>query len=173
MSAKNKRKGASRNQHQIIPIKDRLLRRRNITDTGCWEWTGHIMKKGYGQIGFMKKVILVHRASYETFVGKIPNGMFVCHKCDNPKCFNPNHLFVGTSQDNINDMVRKGRQRSLKGEASGQAKLTNKQVEEIRKTHIKTYPGGRGSNTAELADKFNITKSYILQLVNMDWRKDG
>lgn len=172
MSAKNKRKGA-RNQHQIIPLEIRLLRKRKITESGCWEWTGHIMKNGYGQIGLKGKVLLVHRASYMHFVGKIPKNFFVCHKCDNPKCFNPEHLFVGTSNDNVQDMVKKGRQRSLKGESSSQAKLTSDEVAEIRKSHIKTYPGGRGSNTAELAIKFNITRSYVLQLVKMDWRKDG
>ena len=173
MSAKyNKTKGA-KNQHQIVPLEIRLLRKRKVVESGCWEWTGHIMKNGYGQIGLMGKVLLVHRASYMTFIGDIPKGLLVCHKCDNPKCFNPEHLFIGSNNDNVQDMVKKGRQRSLKGESAGQAKLTSDEVDEIRRSHIKTYQGGRGSNTKELADKFNITESYVLQLVKLEWRKDG
>lgn len=79
---------------------------------------------GYGKIRINKKVNLVHRLSYEEYVGDIPEGMFVCHTCDNPPCFNPDHLFVGTPDDNMKDMVSKGRQ--ALGEKNGSVKWLNR-----------------------------------------------
>ena len=117
--------------------------------------------------------MLCHRASYEIYKGPIPHGLFVMHVCDNPPCFNPNHLVVGTHKDNMKDMAAKGRKAVLKGEASGNAKLTEDEVKEIRSLHKPTYSGGRGSNTATLAAKYGISKQYVLQLVKGDWRKDG
>lgn len=76
---------------------------------GCWEWVGHRLKKGYGQMRCGKKLVLAHRASWAAFKGEIPVGLFVLHKCDNPSCCNPEHLFLGTNADNMNDMVAKGR----------------------------------------------------------------
>lgn len=80
-------------------------------ENDCWEWTGGTQSRGYGITGIPKtrKKIVTHRASYEAFIGEIPKGLYVCHKCDNPPCCNPNHLFVGTQKENLQDMVRKGR----------------------------------------------------------------
>ena len=77
----------------------------------CWNWTGSLSKKGYGQISKTRNdgPELAHRLSYRLFVGPIPNGIMVLHKCDNPKCVNPSHLFLGTSGDNTQDMVQKER----------------------------------------------------------------
>jgi hypothetical protein len=77
--------------------------------TGCWLWTKARGKKGYGQIWIVDKFIRVSRASYEIFVGPIPEGLIVMHKCDNPPCFNPDHLKAGTQKENIRDAVEKGR----------------------------------------------------------------
>ena len=83
--------------------------------TECWEWKGAIQTSQYGQYVIRKKELsinkLAHRFSYEYFIGEIPEGMLVCHKCDNKICINPYHLFLGTHQDNTNDMVSKGRGR--------------------------------------------------------------
>src|SRR5690348_1346681 len=76
---------------------------------GCWEFTGSLNNGGYGVIGFKGKVWLAHRLSYYFHNGEIPKGLLVCHKCDNRKCINPDHLFLGTYMDNYNDMVAKGR----------------------------------------------------------------
>jgi len=93
-----------------VPIKERLLNKMKInSETGCWEYTGYIAKVGYGRISFKGKQQWVHRVAYTVFIGLIPTGLLVCHKCDNRKCINPHHLFTGTHQDNMDDMIRKGR----------------------------------------------------------------
>lgn len=99
----------------------------------CWEWTGHKHRDGYGWCSFQGKKLLSHRASYIVHFGAIPCGLCVCHRCDNPGCVNPNHLFVGTHTDNMRDMVGKGRGRIYyhKGEKCPAAKLTEDQVRYI------------------------------------------
>jgi len=79
-------------------------------DTDCWEWTHALNNIGYGMFRWAtNKMRTAHRVSYELHKGPIPNGLFVCHTCDNPKCVNPEHLWVGTRKDNFDDMVSKGR----------------------------------------------------------------
>jgi hypothetical protein len=75
----------------------------------CWGWTGSAHDYGYGVLPYKTEKIRAHRFSYSHFVGEIPKGLFVLHKCDNPPCTNPNHLFLGTNLDNINDCIKKGR----------------------------------------------------------------
>lgn len=79
--------------------------------TGCWLWTGGLDRHGYGRFGFGHKKWKAHRASWEVFVGKIPDDMYMLHKCDNPQCIRPQHLFLGTQMDNMRDMQQKGRSR--------------------------------------------------------------
>ena len=81
-----------------------------ILRTKCWIWTAHKYPKGYGQFGFNGKVTAAHRVSWILHYGPIPEGLLVCHRCDNPSCVNPEHLFLGTAKDNAEDMGRKGRQ---------------------------------------------------------------
>jgi len=84
-----------------------------IPESGCWIFMGHLNNKGYGQIQLSmnntKKCVLAHRYSYEAFNGPIPKGMFVLHSCDTPSCCNPDHLSIGTHEDNMRDCVSKGR----------------------------------------------------------------
>lgn len=99
---------------------------------GCISYLGAISKNGYGVFDIGRKSHSAHRVSYELFVGKIPKQKMVLHKCDNPKCVAPQHLFVGTAKDNVKDMIEKKRNHSNAGEKHGMAKLTKIQVEEIR-----------------------------------------
>lgn len=96
---------------------------------GCWEWMA-CLRRGYGILSVNKRAQLAHRFSWELHNGPIPKGMHICHHCDNPKCVNPDHLFIGTHQDNMQDMVAKGR--AVKGERVGGSKLSETQVRVIR-----------------------------------------
>lgn len=114
-------------------IRERLLKNKTISAyTGCWEWGLCISSGGYGIIGVNQKARLAHRISYQEFVGEIADGMCVLHKCDNRKCINPEHLFLGTKGDNADDRKRKGR--CAKGEGNGGAKLSESDVRYIRQS---------------------------------------
>jgi hypothetical protein len=98
----------------------------------CWIWTGALIPKGYGMIGKDGGRELAHRVAYELFIGPIPEGMFVLHRCDNRRCVNPKHLFLGTNTDNMQDMIAKGRARHIRGEECSFAKLNAELVRSIR-----------------------------------------
>jgi hypothetical protein len=103
-----------------------------IRKEGCWDWGGYFDKNGYGLFhsGHSRQT-RAHRFSWELYNGKIPQGLNVLHRCDNPKCSNPEHLFLGTTQDNAIDMAQKGR--STLGEKNPNSKLSDDDVREIRK----------------------------------------
>lgn len=105
-----------------------------VTESGCVLWTGNLSSEGYGRINIDGKIVYIHRIVYALCSGAIPEGLFICHKCDVTCCINPNHLFSGTHSDNMRDKIKKGRGRggSLKGELHGQSKLDYKQVTAIR-----------------------------------------
>lgn len=103
-----------------------------IPETGCWWWIAAASSAGYGQLWADGKVKYAHRVSYEMHIGEIPDGLFVCHHCDNPGCVNPEHLFVGTHTDNMHDMFRKSRRgTTVYGQTHGMSKLTEDDVREI------------------------------------------
>ena len=119
----------------MFNIASKLSERIVETKTGCWEYTGARNFYGYGVITLDYKQHRVHRLVYELNIGSIPDGKLVLHKCDNRACCNPDHLFLGTYQDNVDDMVEKGRDSYGQniGENNGQAILTTDEVYQIRK----------------------------------------
>jgi len=142
-------------------LKQRLLDNVRVDEqTGCWDWLKFKDRNKYGHIKVLGKSELVHRVAYQTLVGDIPSGMFVCHRCDNPSCLNPEHLFIGTNQDNIDDKVAKNRQSKIgqqKGSKHSLAKLTEKDIVDIR---ISTLSQNK------LALLYGMTQSSISQIQN-------
>lgn len=127
---------------------------------GCWEWQGFINGHGYGQftingVGVFK----AHRLAWEIVNGTIPPSMCVLHRCDNRRCCNPAHLFVGTQLDNVADMTTKARQ--AKGARNARAKLSDDEVQEIREN----YAGGAVSQT-ELSRRFGVGQSHISEIIS-------
>lgn len=123
----------------------------------CWNWIGSYDRKYYGQIKICKKFIKAHRFSWVLHFGEIPDGICVLHHCDNPKCVNPSHLFLGTQEDNIKDRDNKHRQ--AKGENHWCHKLTLNQIKEIRKLKGKFFQ-------KDIAKMFNVSQSTICCIHN-------
>lgn len=125
----------TRNGHP--PHEERFLANHQQTD-GCWIWTGSTTQDGYGRLKVHYRWNRAHRYSYAYYVGPIPAGLNVLHRCDNRRCVNPDHLFLGTVIDNNLDMVAKGRNvpppRGA-GESNTQARYTAEQVIAIRQLH--------------------------------------
>lgn len=125
-----------------------------IKTQACWIWSGAKNKRGYGIITIRRKAINAHRFSYTIHRGQIPDRMFVCHHCDNPSCVRPDHLFLGTSKDNTQDMMRKCRDKLI-GVRSSVHKLKENEVRFIR-----LYPNTYGSGRI-LAKQFGVCPETI------------
>jgi hypothetical protein len=126
----------------------------------CWEWKGSLDKNGYGKSSYRKFSVRATKFGYELFTNKlVPKGLCICHKCDNPRCVNPYHLFIGTSQDNMIDKVNKRRQAS--GVGTGHAVLTKDIVVEIRDLY-----NNHNYKLKQLRDKFLVSESNLSQIIN-------
>lgn len=130
---------------------------------GCWIWTSFVDRKGYGRINTKdadgkKHFTLAHRLSWEIHNGPIPDGLYVLHKCDVPLCSNPEHLFLGTQRDNMQDCIAKGRK--SRGKQCSFAKLTEEQVVEIRRR----YAEG-GTSQQSLAQEFNVSRGHVQAII--------
>ena len=131
----------------------------------CWVWQGPTHDNGYGRLNAENRRTLAHRYSYEIHNGPIPEGMLVCHHCDNPACCNPYHFFLGTINDNNQDMIAKGRQRPRIGNLNGNAKLSVEHVQEIRKSVSEGVPQNL------IAKQFAMSKATINRIVKRKlWR---
>lgn len=128
----------------------------------CWEWKATKIWNGYGRFGLNKKGWLAHRVSWLISHGD-PGDNHVLHKCDNRACVNPNHLFLGTNYDNVQDRERKGRNIVRKGEDCGTAKLTEVEVIQIFKSH---------ETLAVLAERYNVAKTTICAIkTQQNWKQ--
>ena len=120
---------------------------------GCWLWTGECGRHGYGQFRFGHRQVKAHRFAYECSVGPIKDGLLACHRCDNPPCCNPAHIFPGTNADNVADRNAKGRHAF--GEKAAAAKLTAPDVLAIRSST---------ESTAALARRFSVSWSAVARV---------
>lgn len=133
---------------------------------GCWIWTGSASTYHgltYGQMRFNNRTALAHRVSWILHHGEIPPGIMICHKCDNPICVNPSHLFLGTAKDNAVDRETKRRGHNRANERNARAKLTREQVHEIR-TKYKPFKYG----SYRLANEYGVCHSTVLKIVKGD-----
>ena len=162
------------------PGAQRLFKRVTISENGCWTWGGAANEKGYGYMAFRGKTWKVHRASYSIFCGEIPDGLHVCHHCDNPSCVNPAHLFLGHAKTNMLDMVRKGRGKNCitsqqghfkaghapRGERASSAKLARRAAEEI------LAKAAGGALTKDLMEEYGLARYAIQALLRGETWKD-
>ena len=140
-------------------IVERFWRYTNrLSEDECWEWLRTRGSSGYGQIRVGKKMVVASRFSYELHYGKFDSKLFVCHKCDNRGCVNPQHLFLGTQKMNMRDAIEKGRFAS--GERNGSAKLTGEQVLEI----CDLYLSGKWS-PPRIAKKLDINENSVDRVI--------
>lgn len=143
-----------------LPDINRFFEYVNKTET-CWEWLGYLDGRGYARLSIGRTATLGHVLSYLLHNGPIPSGLHVCHSCDNPKCVNPNHLWLGTHQQNMEDRNKKGRcgNSGRHGEDVPTAKLSNEDVEEIRRC-VKV-----GATQISMARRFKVTRGTINSLI--------
>lgn len=140
-----------------------ILNNSIVTDSGCWEWQRG-RSHGYGYVDIRRQRYRLHRLSHELFNGEVPGNLFVCHRCDNPPCCNPEHLFLGTQADNMRDAANKcriprGHAASLthRGVLNGHCKLTEEQVLEIRSLR------GTASQKS-IGERFGISQHAVSQI---------
>lgn len=129
-------------------------------NSGCWIWTASSSKGGYGAMtigGRNGRAEKAHRISYQIYKGNFDKSLDVCHKCDNPSCVNPDHLFLGTHQDNMKDMQNKGRRHNHIGELHGMAILTQNDILEIRSSNLPQR---------KLAAQYGVAQSQIWRIKN-------
>lgn len=137
------------------PMTERIAKHTRRAANGCLEWTGALNDAGYGRLIDGRRNVRAHRANWELHNGPIPDGLLVLHRCDNPKCVDPKHLFLGTNTDNIRDMVCKGR--GLVGEHHGNSRTTLADVQAIR-------AASPSLTHKELADIFHLSFQQVSRI---------
>jgi hypothetical protein len=166
----------------VLPVDEFWKRVKNVGGEGCWEWSMSRNIYGYGIAHHLKKRIGAHRLSWTLTNGEIPEGMQVLHKCDNPPCCRPDHLFLGTPLDNIHDAIMKERLQVKRGmdvvmrmkekllnppaPAPKQRKLSDEQIEELR------FRRRNGEKRRKLAEEFGIHPHQVWKIcVGRSWSR--
>lgn len=150
----------SARERELDPEAQACIRANSVADaSGCWAWSRHVMRSGYGRIRWRGRMTLAHRLAYEAFVGPIPTGMLACHRCDNPRCVNPAHIFLGTALENAQDRDAKGRQ--ARGHRV-RGHLTPSDVEAIREQAAK------GVGLEALARRYGVVGSTVGRIVRRE-----
>ena len=152
----------SKGTNKACSIKCRIILHSVKDKNGCWIWSKMIYPNGYGRIYVQGNYVLAHRASYEAFRGLIPKGKCVCHKCDNHLCINPNHLWIGTHEENMQDCRQK--HRNVHGERSPECRLTDCQIEEMRSLWNESF------SIERLKRIFNCSTTHIKEIVKFQTR---
>lgn len=143
-----------------MELKCKILQNVKPDDKGCWLWQLSVYQgTGYGQLHVRPKKLLAHRVSYEVFVGAIPKDKCVLHKCDVRRCCNPEHLFLGSKRDNIQDAIQKGRHWVPTGESCKQSKLTVDEVLDIRRRY------SDGEKQIDIAPCFGVCPQQVSSIV--------
>jgi hypothetical protein len=152
------------------PIEDRIARRYVVDpDTGCWNWTGTVNGQGRGRITYEGRPQYAYRVTYRVLVGPIPDGLLICHHCDNPLCVNPEHLYAGTARDNMRDAMERGRWVPFPRN-TGEDNWNSRPLT-VAEQAVAAYLAGEGTQ-AELAARFGVTQSTIGRWVRRDGRGD-
>lgn len=150
--------------------KEKFEAKFEVENSGCWNWMACKTPSGYGQLYFDGRWQYAHRVAYQMYVGEIPDGLCVCHKCDNPACVNPAHLFPGTQADNMHDCNNKGRHKSNLPDSSGKNNCNSKLTEENVRTIHTLY--ANGARQVNLAKSFGVSRSTICKIVHyLTWTK--
>jgi len=140
-----------------------LFDARFLVTPGCWLWTGSLTTEGYGRLKVRGRQFGAHRVSYELHVGPIPAELIIRHRCDNPRCVNPEHLIPGTTFQNMQDKVERNRQ--AKGSANGKSKLSQEQALEAIKLRRD------GWTLQAIGDKYGITKQSVYAIMTRkNWK---
>ena len=145
--------------HRVVnrPSLSDLFESKVVRQDGCWGWNG-CLSNGYGAIGHSGKSLGAHRVSYELFVGPVPKGMHVCHKCDNPICTNPDHLFLGDQAENMRDMARKGRN-------VGGIRYPADRIQQVL-----SYEGS-GLTSRKISSETGISRSHVIRILRRETRR--
>lgn len=152
-------------------IRSEFYKRVGRSENGCLEWAGAMHEQGYGMFWYRPtekrgignwKAKKAHRMAWELEHGAIPDGLCVCHTCDNRKCVDVKHLWLGTNTDNTHDMISKGRDRKARGEANRSTPFTEQDVRSMRQAYA------AGVKQTELAKRFNTYQGTVGRIVRRE-----